>query len=154
MVARSCFETGLTCRWLLGPVPSEEVIWRRWLGLQKASSQFMRNVKEEASESGLDGAADRWADGEARREELRRRAAEHFQLQDATPILRPKVPIMCQQAGLARLYYGYRLSSQFTHGTLMAEEFDGNAERGYTQGPWASDWLLPLNMSVWGSAGC
>jgi hypothetical protein len=155
--SRSCFEAGLTCAWLLGeldagsaPVTEAEIL-RRWLGLHDEARGWMAKVARDATEVGFDDTAARWRDGAERRARLLAVASKKLELDDATPIKRPNVAQLCERAGLSRLYHSYRLSSQFTHGTLMgAEEFSPRQARGGMAGPVADDWLLPLSMVVWG----
>jgi hypothetical protein len=156
-VSRSCLESGLTCAWLLGePVTpsktgSEEAVLRRWLGLHDGAREWMTKVAREAVDAGFDDAAARWHDGARRRAYLIETVSRKLQLQVGTAIRRPSVVDLSRRAGLSRLYHGYRLSSQFTHGTLMgAEEFAASPARDGIPGPWAEDWLLPLSMVTWG----
>jgi hypothetical protein len=156
-ISRSCFETGLTCAWLLGDrdatpgVDWEEAILRRWLGLHEAAGKWMRRVAREADDVGFGDTADRWNNGALRREQLLEKASRKLQLQDGEPTQRPNVAELCRRAQLSRLYHGYRLSSQFTHGTLMgAEEFASMVEDHRVGRPHGPEWLLPLSMVVWG----
>lgn len=111
----------------------------------------MTRMAREAADAGFEDTTARWRDGARRREQLITMAARKLELHDDAPIRRPSVAELCRRAGLSRLYHGYRLSSQFTHGTLMgAEEFAGGSARGGIPRPWAEDWLLPLSMVVWG----
>jgi hypothetical protein len=160
MVARSCFETGLVCQWLLGPPdPKLAADWelqiqRRWLGLHVKAKALMANVARLGNQIELHEMAARWEEGAARRAAMitgltERLASSHAET--AEPIKLPNVEGLCHKAGLAHLYFGYRLSSQFTHGSLLAsEEFAPSPARAGIPGPWAEDWFMPLSLVLWG----
>jgi hypothetical protein len=49
-----------------------------------------------------------------------------------------------------RLRYHYQIAKQYDHGAhFVAEELYGDPVRKYVIGPWASDWLVPINLGAW-----
>lgn len=155
-LARSTFEAGLACSWLLvgseGPdrdLPgNHSEIARRHLALVQEQCGWIRRVAKEMSAGGLDG--DRWASGaESEHDRLLRLASLYFPQEDwpfdlpAVPSVRNLLDLM----NLRRLYHGYMISSQFTHGTAMgARELHPLRTDGFS----SNDVSLAAGQVVWG----
>jgi hypothetical protein len=60
---------------------------------------------------------------------------------------RPNVLEMLRFLGLERLYFGYILASQWSHGTVLA----GREHAAEQRTPFSvGEWYTPFNMSMWG----
>jgi len=138
ILARAAFEGGLTCNWLLQGEDAK-VCEGRWLVLQYEAAQRMRRVSRQLHEAGIP--SDRWRQEAVRLENLTSEKGVEGRTR------RPNVLEMLRSLGLERLYFGYILASQWSHGTILA----GREHAAEQRTPFSlGEWYTPFNMSIWG----
>lgn len=141
--ARAALEAGVRVQWVM-EAESPEDCRQRAFRIVAEGGAWKRKVGQSMDRAGLDGS--RWVEGADRHDALVADLQERGLLAPKKP---PDVAAQLDGMGLARLYHGYRLASEFGHSTLASGQ---ELEQMYRDGGGtvrASEWLQVVMMSAW-----
>lgn len=146
--ARAAFEAGLRVAWMLNTDGDAEKDHRA-ARVHSQLAEARGRIADRMEKTGIDAA--RWREAQQRQQLLVDKLVGELELE--MPLKRvPGVADQLKELGVGRLYQGFRIASEYAHGSLGAGAEVIPSHAGPTDFGvyWPSEWYLAVNMSTWG----